>query len=182
MLGMTYIRQYVYFVGNGFGRVTVTGIQVFLGMGAFLLRLMNRIDVVFLSVSVAFSFAAFAQPTHAITDPEKKFKDAKELFVKEQFALAYPLFAELKAENPDNTVSNHTYINDDVNYYYIVCELKLQQPVAEQEARHYISVVPNEPRRQLLSYHLAKYYFISAFIIILIVGLVGAPICFGVRF
>jgi tetratricopeptide (TPR) repeat protein len=111
--------------------------------------------------AAAFSFSAFSQPTHAITDPEKKFKNAKELFVREQFALAYPLFAELKAENPDNTVSDHTYINEDVNYYYIVCELKLQQPIAEQEARHYISVVSNEPRRQLLSFHLAKYYFIK---------------------
>jgi len=122
---------------------------------------MIKYKLTLLFFAAAFSFAAFAQPTNAITDPEKKFKDAKELFVKEQFALAYPLFAELKAENPDNTISNHTYINDDVNYYYIVCELKLQQPVAEQEARHYISVVPNEPRRQLLSYHLAKYYFVK---------------------
>ena len=111
--------------------------------------------------ATAISFSAFAQPTHVITDPEKKFKDAKELFVKEQFALAYPLFAELKGQYPDNTTSDHAYINDDVNYYYIVCELKLQQPIAEQEARHYISVVSNEPRRQLLSYHLAKYYFVK---------------------
>ncbi len=114
-----------------------------------------------LLIAAAVSFSAFAQPTHAITDPEKKYKDAKELFAREQFALAYPLFAELKAENPDNTISNHTYINDDVNYYYIVSKLKLQQPIAEQEARHYISVVSNEPRRQLLSYHLAKYYFLK---------------------
>ena len=82
--------------------------------------------------ATAISFSAFAQPSHAITDPEKKFKDAKKLFVKEQFALAYPLFAELKGQYPDNTTSDHAYINDDVNYYYIVCELKLQQPIAEQ--------------------------------------------------
>ena len=122
---------------------------------------MIRQKITLLLFAAVFSFSAFAQPTHAITDPEKNFKDAKELFVKEQFALAYPLFAALKAENPDNTISNHTYINDDVNYYYIVCQLKLQQPVAVQDARHYISVVSNEPRRQLLSYHLAKYYFIK---------------------
>ena len=122
---------------------------------------MIKQKIALLLFAAVVSFSAFSQPTHAITDPEKKFKDAKELFVKEQFALAYPLFAELKAENPDNTVSDHTYINDDVNYYYIVCELKLQQPIAEQEARHYISVVNNEPRRQLLSYHLAKYYFVK---------------------
>ena len=122
---------------------------------------MIKQKIALLLFSAAVSFSAFAQPTHAITDPEKKFKDAKELFVKEQFALAYPLFAELKAENPENTVSDHTYINDDVNYYYIVCELKLQQPIGVQEARHYINVVSNEPRCQLLSYHLAKYYFIK---------------------
>ncbi|MEO6254465.1 MAG: tetratricopeptide repeat protein [Ferruginibacter sp.] len=123
--------------------------------------IMIKQKIALMLFAAAFSFSAFAQPTHAITDPEKKYKDAKELFTREQFALAYPLFAELKAENPPNTISNHTYINDDVNYYYIVCELKLKQPIAEQEARHYIEVVSNEPRRQLLSYHLAKYYFIK---------------------
>jgi len=100
-----------------------------------------------------------AQPTNAVTDPEKKYKDAKELFVKEQFALAYPLFKELKEQYPDNTISNHTYLNDDISYFYTVCELKLVQPVAEDEAKHYIEVVSNEPRRQLMSYHLAKFYF-----------------------
>ncbi|MEO6541046.1 MAG: tetratricopeptide repeat protein, partial [Ferruginibacter sp.] len=122
---------------------------------------MLKQKIAFMLLAAAFSFSAFAQPTHTITDPEKKYKDAKELFVRDQFALAYPLFAELRAENPANTISNHTYINDDVNYYYIACELKLQQPIAEQEAKHYIEVVSNEPRRQLLSYHLAKYYFIK---------------------
>ncbi len=102
---------------------------------------------------------AIAQPTNAVTDPEKKYKDAKELFVKEQFALAYPLFKELKEQYPDNSISNHTYLNDDISYFYTVCELKLVQPVAEDEAKHYIDVVSNEPRRQLMSYHLAKFYF-----------------------
>ncbi len=81
------------------------------------------------------SLSAFSQPTNAVTDPEKKYKDAKELFVREQYALAYPLLKELKAQYPDNTISDHTYINDDVNYYYIACELKLQQPVAEEEIK-----------------------------------------------
>jgi len=120
---------------------------------------MIKQKMTFLLFAAVISFSAIAQPTHAVTDPEKKFKDAKALFVQEHFALAYPLFAELKAANPDNTVSDHTYINDDVNYYYIVCRLKLKEPKAEQDARHYINVVNNEPRRQLLSYHLAKFYF-----------------------
>ena len=123
--------------------------------------MMMKQKITFFLMAAAFSLSAFAQPTHTQTDSEKKFKDAKELFVKEQFALAYPMFAELKATYPDNTVSDHTYINDDVNYYYIACELKLQQPIAAQEARHYINVVSNEPRRQLMSYHLAKFYFVK---------------------
>ena len=122
---------------------------------------MIKQKIALLLFAAIISLPVFAQPTHAVTDPEKKYKDAKELFVREQFALAYPLFAELRAANPDNTASDHAYLNEDVNYYYIVCELKLQQPVAEQEARHYINVVSNEPRRQLLSYHLAKYYFLK---------------------
>ena len=60
--------------------------------------------------------AAIAQPTNAVTDTEKKYKDAKELFVKEQYALAYPLLKDLKQQNPDNTISNHTYINLRSNY------------------------------------------------------------------
>jgi tetratricopeptide (TPR) repeat protein len=112
-----------------------------------------------LLITAGLYFTAMAQPTHAVTDTEKKYKDAKELFVKEQFALAYPLFKELKEQYPDNTISNHTYLNDDINYFFIVCELKLLQPVAEDEAKHYVAVVSNEPRRQLMSFHLAKFYF-----------------------
>ena len=114
---------------------------------------------VLLLIAAMFSLSVFAQPTNAIIDAEKGYKDAKELFVKEQYALAYPLLRDLKIKYPDNSISNHTYINDDVNYYYTVCELKLEQPVAEQDAKQYIQLVANEPRRQMMSYHLAKFYF-----------------------
>jgi tetratricopeptide (TPR) repeat protein len=122
---------------------------------------MIKQKITLLLLAAVVSCAAFAQPTYTITDPEKKFKDAKELFVREQIALAFPLFSALKAANPENTASDHSYLNDDINYYYLVCQLKLQLPIAEQQARHYINVVSNEPRRQLLSYHLAKYYFLK---------------------
>lgn len=104
---------------------------------------------------------AIAQPTHTVTDPEKKYKEAKEFFVKEQYAFAYPLVKELKQQYPANTASNHQYINDDVNYYYIACELKLMQPVGESDAVAYISSTTNEPRVQVMSFHLAHYYFLK---------------------
>ncbi|MEP7110026.1 MAG: tetratricopeptide repeat protein [Ferruginibacter sp.] len=112
-----------------------------------------------LLVAAAISITAFSQPTHVFTDPEKKFKAAKELFVKQQYALAYPLLEEVKQQYPDNQKSNNAYLNDDVNYYYIVTRLKLQLPIAEEEANQYINWVNNEPRKELMSYHLGKYYF-----------------------
>ena len=117
---------------------------------------------ILLTLLVTFiGYNSFSQASYVNIDIEKKYKEAKELFVKEQFALAYTLLKELKQQYADNTISDHTYINDDVNYYYIVCQLKLKHQVAEKEARRYVDVVANEPRRQLMSYHLAKYYFLQ---------------------
>jgi len=117
---------------------------------------------ILLTLLVTFiGYNSFSQASYVNIDIEKKYKEAKELFVKEQFALAYPLLKELKQQYADNTISDHTYINDDVNYYYIVCQLKLKHQVAEKEARRYVDVVANEPRKQLMSYHLAKYYFLQ---------------------
>ena len=120
------------------------------------------IQKILLSLFVAMlSVVSFAQPTNAITDPEAKYKEVKELFVKEQYALAYPLLKELKADYPDNTISDHTYINDDITFYYIVCELTLMQPVGVADAVQYVHAVNNQPRREILSYHLAHYYFLN---------------------
>ena len=112
-----------------------------------------------LLLAVLFSFSIFAQPTLVFTDAEKQFKEAKELFIKQQYALAYPLLQEVKKQYPDEQKSNNVYLHDDVNYYYIVCRLKLQLPVAEEEAKHYIDWINNEPRLELMSYHLGKFYF-----------------------
>jgi tetratricopeptide (TPR) repeat protein len=120
---------------------------------------MIKHKIILLFFITGLTTASMAQPDNAIIETEKKYKDAKELFVKEQYALAYPLLKELMQQYPDNTISHHTYVNDDVNYFMVVCELKLKQPIAENEARHYVEVVANEPRRQLMSYHLAKFYF-----------------------
>ena len=117
---------------------------------------------ILLTLLVTFiGYNSFSQASYVNIDIEKKYKEAKELFVKEQFALAYTLLKELKQQYADNTISDNTYVNDDVNYYYVVCQLKLKHQVAEKEARRYVDVVANEPRRQLMSYHLAKYYFLQ---------------------
>jgi TolA-binding protein len=106
-----------------------------------------------------FSSVLFSQQTHVFTDTEKKFKEAKQLFIQQQYALAYPLLQQVKEQYPDNQISNNTQLHDDVNYYFVVCRLKLRLPIAEEEASHYIDWVNNTPRMELMSYHLAKFYF-----------------------
>ncbi len=115
----------------------------------------------FLILLIINVFIGYAQPTHFITDREKKYKEAREFIMKEQYALAYPVVRELKQAYPDNTISDHAYINEDVQYFYTVCELKLLQDVGREDAIYYIQSVNNEPRRQIMSFHLAHYYFLK---------------------
>ncbi len=118
---------------------------------------MNRlfIPIAFLLLSVS----CFSQANYNVTDPEKEYKEAKEFFIKDEYSLAYPLLKSLRDKYPENTQSSHAYINQDIEYYYIVCGLKLNQAVAEDEAHRFIDAANNEPRQQMMSYHLAKYYF-----------------------
>ncbi len=107
------------------------------------------------------SLSCFSQPNNNVTDPEKNFKEAKDYFIKGEYSLAYPLLKPLKDKYPDNTQSSHAYLNQDIDYYYIVCGLKLNQSVAEDAAQRFIDAGGNEARQQIMSYNLAKYYFIK---------------------
>lgn len=121
---------------------------------------MKRIIVLTL-LFIAASITSFAQATHAVTDPERCYKEAKDFFANGQFAQAYPLLRELKQKYPGNTKTDHAYINDDVDFYYIVCRLKLLLEIAEKEAKDYIEHGTNEPRSQMMCYHLAHSYFLK---------------------
>ena len=122
---------------------------------------MIKQKILLILLSVSTSFSVFSQATVAVTDTEKKYIEVKEMMIMEAYAQAYPLTRELKAQYADNTVSDHAYINEDVNFYYIVCELKLMLDVAKDDAEKYIHDVNNEPRRQILSFHLGHYYFLK---------------------
>jgi tetratricopeptide (TPR) repeat protein len=104
---------------------------------------------------------AFAQPTHVFTDEEKDYKTAKEFIAKEEYAFAYPLIKELKLKYKDDRKTDHAYINDDINYYNALCELKFLQDIGKDDAVEYINSVNNEPRQQIMSFHLAHYYFLK---------------------
>lgn len=115
--------------------------------------------LLFLYILLAISSSCFSQANFAITDPERGFKQARDFFILGEYSLAYPLLQQLKDRYPENTTSDHTYLNQDLDYYYIVCGLKLNEQIAEEQAKRFITVANNEPRQQVMSYHLAKYYF-----------------------
>lgn len=119
---------------------------------------MNRLILSLLAIT--FSLSVFSQGNWNITDPEKDYKKAKDFIDKGDYALAYPLLKQLMDKYPDNTESNHAYINQDIRYFYILSGLALDQSVAEPEAKNFIETTTNGPRQQLMSYHLAKYYFV----------------------
>ena len=117
---------------------------------------MNRF---LLPVFILLSVSCFSQPNYNVTDPEKDFKQAKEFFIKGEYSLAYPLLKPLLDKYPENTKSSHSYLNQDIDYYYIVCGLKLNQETAEEAAKLFVDAANNEPRQQMMSFHLARYYF-----------------------
>lgn len=118
---------------------------------------MNRILTA--SILIFFSFSSFAQSNYTFTDPQKEYKTAKDYFTKGDFSIAYPLLKTLLDKYPENTQSSHSYLNEDISYYYIVSGLKLDQSIAESQARRFIETATNEPRQQMMSFQLAKYYF-----------------------
>lgn len=105
------------------------------------------------------TFISFGQANYKVTDPEKDYKKAKEYFIKGDYALAYPMLKLLMDKYPENTTSSHAYLNQDIPYFYIVSGLQLGQSVAEESAKSFIESETNEPRQQMMSYHLAHYYF-----------------------
>jgi TolA-binding protein len=116
----------------------------------------------FLSIILSLlSISVFSQPNFNVSDPERSFKEAKEFFLKEQYSLSYPLLREIKHEHSNETRARRTYLMQDVDYYYVVSGLKLNLPVAEAEAKTFVELANNEPRQQMMSYHLAKYYFVK---------------------
>ena len=103
-------------------------------------------------------FLPFAQATQANIDPDAEFKLAKELYQKEQYSLAFPLFKNIaQVVSPYSKLPISTQL--EAKYYTIVCGLKLNESSAETSAIEFIDLEHNTPRIQMLSYHLGEYYY-----------------------
>ncbi|HEX8460073.1 MAG TPA: hypothetical protein VF623_01530, partial [Segetibacter sp.] len=100
----------------------------------------------------------FAQATQANIDPDERFKLAKELYQKEQYSLAYPLFKDIVHTNSAfSKLPTSTQL--EAKYYTIVSGLKMNESAAEAAAKEFINNEHNAPRVQMLSYQLGEYYY-----------------------
>src|SRR5258705_2506882 len=110
-------------------------------------------------ISLFLSVSVFSQQTTYFSDPETTFKEAKEYFLKEQYSLAYPLFRDLQHDVRETNKANTAITVQEINYYTTVCALKQNENGAEFDAQQYIELEKNNPRVQMMSFHLGEYYF-----------------------
>lgn len=111
------------------------------------------------AVAIAGSIhSVHAQATQVNIDPDADFKLAKELYQKEKYSLAYPIFKNIAyAANYNSKLPIST--QQEARYYTIVCGLRMNESAAEGQAKDFISGEYNTPRIQMLSYQLGEYYF-----------------------
>jgi len=105
------------------------------------------------------SISATAQQTAFYSDPEEKFKEAKEYFQKEEYSLAYPLLKELQQSIRETDKINNVTTVQEINYYAIACALKQNEGRAEEMAKNYIDLEKNNARVQQMNFHLGEYYY-----------------------
>jgi TolA-binding protein len=112
----------------------------------------------FITLLGLFSFT-YAQQTRVINDPQATFKQAKEFFQREQYSLAYPLLKDLQLQQSSADQSGQAINYQEIKYYTIVCALKQNEQGAVAKARDFINLEDNSARVQMMSFHLAEYYF-----------------------
>jgi TolA-binding protein len=100
-----------------------------------------------------------AQQTRVFSDPQEKFKEAKEYYQKEMYSLAYPLFRELQQATTETNLINDAIMTQEINYYSTVLALKQNEGRAEQRAAEYIELEKNNARVQQMNFQLGEFYF-----------------------
>lgn len=118
---------------------------------------MKQISLLFFAAIIAIS--SYSQQTRYYTDPQEKFKDAKEFFQKEQYSLAYPLLKELQRDRRETDRISEPIVSQEINYYTTVCALKQNESIAENLAKDFINLEKNNARKQMMSFHLGEYYY-----------------------
>jgi TolA-binding protein len=100
-----------------------------------------------------------AQQSRFINDPQASFNQAKEFFQKEQYSLAYPILKDLQQRQRETDRSNDALNYQDIRYYATVCALKQNEERAVYNAQEFVDLEDNAARVQMMSFHLAEYFY-----------------------
>jgi len=120
---------------------------------------MKKFVPIFLLVSgCMISWQLSAQLTQNNLDPDAEFKNAKDMYQREQFSLAYPAFKKLYSNGIDKS-NTPGIVQVESKYYYIICGLQLNDETAVAMAQDFIDLENNPARTQMVSFHLGEYYF-----------------------
>jgi tetratricopeptide (TPR) repeat protein len=120
---------------------------------------MKKTFRIFLFVWLAANGTALqAQLTQVHTDPDAAFKRAKDLYQKEQFSLAYPVFKQVY-NNEAGQGQTADFIKLESRYYYIICGLQLNDSTAVPLATRFIEQENTPARIQMMRFHLGEYYY-----------------------
>jgi TolA-binding protein len=99
-----------------------------------------------------------AQSSKVYNDPDAEFKLAKDLFMKEQYSIAFPVFKQLYF-NGLNESNFPKHILTEATYYYIINGLILDDSLVLDIARPFILNETSEAKKQMLHYQMGEYYF-----------------------
>lgn len=105
-----------------------------------------------------YSLALHAQLTQTNLDPDAEFKNARDLFQKEQFSLAYPVFKKLYSNGIEQSNTPAT-VRLESKYYSIICGLQLNDASAVPMAISFIELENNIARIQMMNFQLGEYYY-----------------------
>ncbi len=104
-------------------------------------------------------FYAKSQQTFYLTDPDFTFKQAQEFYQKHYYSLAYPLFRQLEQDQAARPQLYESFNYENIHYYTLVCSLNQDDSTAVSPAKVLIERENNSSRGEMMSYHLAEYYF-----------------------
>ncbi len=117
------------------------------------------VTICLLALVCCMDWQVYAQTTQLLQDPDEAFKSAKELYQKEQFSLAYPVFKKLYSNGIGRNSNLPVAVQLESKYYYIICGLQLNDATAAPMAEEFIDLEHDAPHVQMMSFHLAEYYF-----------------------
>jgi tetratricopeptide (TPR) repeat protein len=102
---------------------------------------------------------AGAQSTKINNDPDAGFKLAKELYLKGEISLAYPLFKTLYYTEAHAQSGLPANTQTEAKYYGIVCSLLLKDVSAVNDAKDFIAYQYNAPYIEMMCFQLGEYLY-----------------------